>query len=282
MGHLDQKMPSPFYLFIHIPKTAGTTLRSILDLQYGRKNVLTYYNQTTTQLLDNLEWMLKAGRHDYKALIGHFHFGVHTNLARPASYVTFLRSPIDLAVSAINERRKNFAPEFLEENGKPMPDEKYIRERVVLFSNVQTKILAGIRHDVVATEDDFQTARKNLDHHFKFVGLSEDFETSFLLLAKHLGWTPCIYHHLNKGPQHQKLPSDIIELLREVNKFDIRLHADAGERIAEEVEKGGKIFSQARDELVHQLNDQQWSPEFNSVSSAHRQEMLKMQMFIES
>ena len=36
-------MDDPFYLFMHIPKTAGTRL-SIVDEQYGFQNVLTYYN----------------------------------------------------------------------------------------------------------------------------------------------------------------------------------------------------------------------------------------------
>ena len=59
----------PFYFFLHIPKTAGTTLRQIVDEQYGYKNVLTYYNQNSEQPLDNLESLLIVNP-SYRALIG--------------------------------------------------------------------------------------------------------------------------------------------------------------------------------------------------------------------
>ena len=67
-------MDDPFYLFMHIPKTAGTTFRSIVDEQYGVRNVLTYYNQNSRQLLDNLEATLQIGAFNYRALIGHFQY----------------------------------------------------------------------------------------------------------------------------------------------------------------------------------------------------------------
>ena len=41
----DLDTAQPFYIFVHIPKTAGTTLRGIVDAQFGRKKVITYYNQ---------------------------------------------------------------------------------------------------------------------------------------------------------------------------------------------------------------------------------------------
>ena len=65
-------MNDPFLFFLHIPKNAGTTLRSILDAQYGRRAVLTYYNQPSRQLLDNLRYMLMDQRNKYRALIGHY------------------------------------------------------------------------------------------------------------------------------------------------------------------------------------------------------------------
>ena len=97
---------APFYLLIHIPKAAGTTLRSIVDCQFGRDNVLTYYNQPNRHLLDNLDAVLTVGDKDYKALIGLYCFGVHDNLSHPARYVTFLRDPVSRAVSSYYENLK--------------------------------------------------------------------------------------------------------------------------------------------------------------------------------
>ena len=106
----------PFKFFIHIPKTAGTTLRSIVDLQYGRENVLTYYNQPNRSLLDNLEDMLKVNPH-YQALIGHYAGGIHSLISRKFRYVTFIRDPKALSILIYNERLKTQRGEFVQPDG---------------------------------------------------------------------------------------------------------------------------------------------------------------------
>ena len=113
-------MDDPFYLFMHIPKTAGTTFRSIVDEQYGFQNVLTYYNQNSTQLLDNLDATLQLSPPDYRALIGHFQYGVHAALTRPSKYVTFLRDPVERAASSYHENVKIMSPAVLDRRGKLM------------------------------------------------------------------------------------------------------------------------------------------------------------------
>ena len=95
-----------FYLFLHIPKTAGTTLRHIIDDQYGQENVLTYYNQNSNHLLDNLEALLMV-KPQYKALIGHYYFGVHAKFRFPATYITFLRHPVARTISQYKEWLRN-------------------------------------------------------------------------------------------------------------------------------------------------------------------------------
>ena len=92
----------PFYLFLHIPKTAGTTLRSIVDQNLGPVNVLTYYNQNSRQLQDNLDAYLTF-KPNFRAIIGHFRFGFHKLLNRPSTYITFLRHPVARTISQYKE-----------------------------------------------------------------------------------------------------------------------------------------------------------------------------------
>ena len=90
---MSDREKDPFYLFLHIPKTAGTTLRSIVDQNLGPVNVLTYYNQNSRQLQDNLDAYLTF-KPNFRAIIGHFRFGFHKLLNRPSTYITFLRHPV--------------------------------------------------------------------------------------------------------------------------------------------------------------------------------------------
>ncbi|MDP7601414.1 MAG: sulfotransferase family 2 domain-containing protein [Rhodospirillales bacterium] len=92
----------PFYLFLHIPKTADTTLRSIVDQNLGPENILTYYNQNSRQLLDNLDAHLTF-MPNFRAIIGHFKFGLHKLLNRPSTYITFLLHPVARTISQYKE-----------------------------------------------------------------------------------------------------------------------------------------------------------------------------------
>ncbi len=49
MENLIDNASQPFHLFLHIPKTGGTTLRYLVDEQFGPKNVI------ILKLIDQIE-----------------------------------------------------------------------------------------------------------------------------------------------------------------------------------------------------------------------------------
>jgi hypothetical protein len=131
---LDPFETRPFYIFLHIPKTAGTTFRLRIakynsELPPSSSSILssttTYHSQTTraplivcrfysNQLPSHpdgvrfLELEPEEQMH-YDMLIGHLQHGVHTHQGfhlgkkigkkRPLRYMTFLREPVDRTVS---------------------------------------------------------------------------------------------------------------------------------------------------------------------------------------
>lgn len=243
----------PFLLFIHIPQTAGITLRSIVDCQYGVDNVLTYYNQPSAQLLDNLDYHLRAAPYDFRALIGHFRYGVDQNLSRAARYVTFVRDPATLTVSSYFKNLKTNRAHFTKADGTLVSLEESLDREGSAYANQQVKYLAGLAGDAPANETDLRTCLDNITAHFAFVGTVEKFNPSVLLLAKALNWKPCLYNWLNQGGSHPAMPRSTLSRIAELNLLDQKLYEIIGRRLAQQLKDQKPLFNAALSELEGEL-----------------------------
>ncbi|PGV58350.1 hypothetical protein COD94_24145 [Bacillus cereus] len=65
-------------IFIHIAKTGGTTLRDILDTQYGAHSLFMYAHKTIGPLNNKKQIinLLKDHIYSAKAINGHYSFGM--------------------------------------------------------------------------------------------------------------------------------------------------------------------------------------------------------------
>src|SRR5438876_4163369 len=102
----------PLLVFVHIPKTAGTTLRTILDMnEPGTRssalgNVFKGWGGIDTGLIDNLRGdTMRVDLKRVRLVRGHFPLGVREYLPRYVSKgrqlrcFTFLREPVDRTLS---------------------------------------------------------------------------------------------------------------------------------------------------------------------------------------
>src|SRR5271155_2663578 len=85
-------------VFLHIPKTAGTTLTHILQRSHPAR--LVCKSTGMPEQLDALMEMPAEARAALSLVTGHFPYGIHRHFARPVTYVTFLRRPVDRVISA--------------------------------------------------------------------------------------------------------------------------------------------------------------------------------------
>jgi hypothetical protein len=157
-------------VFVHIPKTAGTSLRSLFE-QVGRDHtVLRDYAEApdTTPALFKLVYkdkkLLDFRKHfDRPAsgilLSGHFPAERYWDYFNAESFVTFVRHPVDRVISEYVH--------FVNHKGWTGTLEEFVRKH---GRNVQARFLKHV----------------DLDE-FGFIGFSEDFEATLPALGEYLG-----------------------------------------------------------------------------------------------
>jgi len=231
---------SPFLLFIHIPKAAGTSLREVVDRQYGPDAVLTYYNQPTTSLLDNLGAMVETGSGKYRALIGHFRYGAHETLKCPWKYVTVLRDPVTRTISSYYQNLDEHPERLTRTDGSIMSLGDALEEMPDFFSNQQALMLTSVPTIHHLSADIVEGCKQSLINDFAVVGVSELFAETLSLMSRSLGWRPYQAGHSNVTGPRPKTPQAVRDRIRELNRWDMDLYRFARQqleaRVAQECE----------------------------------------------
>src|SRR5437762_5402232 len=84
-------------IFLHIPRTAGTTLARFLRGKYRHSEVLEAshrFGETLAEQLPALRELRAASGDRIKLVVaGHAEYGQHQALSRAAKYITVLRTP---------------------------------------------------------------------------------------------------------------------------------------------------------------------------------------------
>ena len=257
-------MSDPLIIYLHLPKSAGTTLEQffytlyvpgpgpfeeeVLEAANGYVNYGLYhfrggfYGEGDT--IDDADLAPVLQRPDIRVAMGHFMFGVHRLQSRPVVYVTLLREPVSRVVS--------FAYHHLSwEHGDPQRSvsaerlEAYLAESTLLeLDNGQTRRIAGVDLPFGSlTAETLELAKRNLAEYFSAVGLTERFDESLVLFAQALGWprddTYFLPHQVSPG--RPSISSAARELAAERNSLDIELYRYAETLFEERLQGLGDI-----------------------------------------
>jgi len=241
---------TPKYIFLHIHKTAGMTLRGLCvkNFRQGRHfntDLLYISGANWTACRERVQNLTPPELASYKVFKGHMYFGLHENIPVPSRYFTFLREPIQRALShyRVILRRKDLPEGHRIDPSLPnwnLGKEIYLMQSL---DNGQTRAIAGTDPDMPfgdCNESHLAQAKKNLDTHFDFVGLTEQFDLSLLLMRKALGWGWHFYVPDNVAPQdHIPLPPQTEQHLRTLNRYDLALYDYAREKFQRMAEEQG-------------------------------------------
>jgi len=224
----------PPLFFIHIPKSAGTSVRKMLyeiypstaifpNIQAIRKRPNIYHHY---QLFHE---QLKQLESEPTLLMGHLPF--HPIEGIPGlQYFTFLRDPVKRALSNL----KHFQRHHERFRGKSLLEIYNAPDiRVGQVENIQVKYFApgefddtvvGWKKQAVDSQR-LETAKENLSQ-CALVGITEEFDTSIELANRIFGWDTDHYKRFNTAPpkQARELNPRLLELLKQSNQYDIEFY----------------------------------------------------------
>ena len=234
VSYPSKMMEEPIIIFQHIPKTAGTTLRYIIQYQFPPSAICELYGSSGSpaQRIAKLQSLSKLQQQKIKIINTHVGFGLHDYLQQPCRYITFLREPVQRAVSMYYYFQKTKNPQFVE-----LSLEEFVRTYPGV-QNGMTKNLSGIvlqtqlgtaeaDRELVCDRSSLEIARANLQRHFKFVGISERFDESLLLLRQILGWKIPLFDKSNTSKKPQSIDRQILKYIERQNELDLQLYESA-------------------------------------------------------
>lgn len=232
--------------FLHIPKTAGLSLISLLDAQFTEEEILELHSAPSPNAFNRYTNNQIA---KIKLVRGHYLFGpydqrIYERIVQNPLIITILRDPVERTISAYRHllRHPWELPE-LEEKGMSLND--FVRHpgfypRVV---NRQTRMVVGAFPGVPRSYDDtqamsdeslLQIAKEHVEQ-FAFVGVTERFVDSVHLIHKIFGWpeikdVPLV--NVSPTPSgRDTVPPEAIQAIEERTYLDAELHRFAASRL---------------------------------------------------
>ncbi len=224
-------------VYLHIPKTAGTSLRSYLSDQFPREAIVPYGDWQGLRAYDRIP---SAG-----LIAGHFDVRLLELLPRaPRRVITFLREPVARTLSALHHALHDpaFRHKELDLTGRKLADLLLDPDAMRFFANTQTAFLSSVDLNYSTritpsglTELSFDTlvpdiacAIRNLEK-MDFIGLTENFASDLLILADILGtYPPSVAPKLNIQNPMATFPSNLtqrqLRLVCQYNESDLELY----------------------------------------------------------
>ncbi len=190
-------MPKQIIYFMHIPKTAGSSLRLSFEERTDAIKLLSVYPDSPFITREQLDTFSPLALDDTDIVFGHFNYGIHRVSHRPYKYISIIRKPAAQILSYYM-----FAKYVVKEPA--MATFGSIFEALdcsedIAFDNIFVRYLCGFFESEKVTESHFIRAIQNYERDFAYIGLLEQFHTALGVISDYFG-VELQAKHDNKTP----------------------------------------------------------------------------------
>jgi len=240
-GHASSDYQHGALIFVHAPRTAGSTLSRIMDWEYAPLEICDVDGRFYYWSVQKISGWPKERLGKMRLFKGHMPFGLHRHVPQPARYITLLRDPVDRTASEYYGRRYRHTHPIADRDAKLQSFEEYVK--TVPYGNPQTKAIAGVQcvyeyhwYTVIpsyrvycgpCTVETLEIAKKNLSLYFDLVGLTERFEETLALAKLMFGWKVPYYTAAREGvrrPKRDEISSRQRDVVAKYHEFDMELY----------------------------------------------------------
>lgn len=229
------------FVFLHIPKSAGTSLIRVIENRQSPEQTFPIYRNRADRYQQLAQ--MDSGAHErLRFIYGHFPFGVHELVNNRCNYVTLLRNPVDRIISDYyHARRHKDSPVHQVATEGTIYDFLDYRLHTQNLNNRMTRFISGFHGlnegapnaDLATYEplplEALDIAIHNLNTRFEFVGITEYFDESLLFLKDVCNWRNVYYYKRNIGtnrPEYTRteFPKNLAVFIKESNSLDVKLY----------------------------------------------------------
>ena len=209
-------------IFIHIPRTGGTTLTTTLRWVYGPW--ASYRdNPERPEYIDEFITKMRKEVSAPRLVAGHVHYGVHRHLDDPARYFTLLRHPLRQYISRFNFLKFGYpnSYESMSLTDFCRSDDPWSRP------NDQVRFISG-EDPAQDPKAILEKAQDHLLNKIDVFGITERYDESILLFRRRLGWSRPPFYIISlsnkERPTLEELSSKELEAVKERNQLDMELY----------------------------------------------------------
>ncbi len=230
---------TPVYIFLHMPKSAGTTFRVHVENNLEKDEVLPLYVNNDRRFLerdyvhDYIRSLPDERKAKLKLIYGHeAYFGIHRLLGREGKYFTFLRDPLPRTISWYNYCRQNnsWNDEIIE---------KYIDKGATPTLKQWLQYTPWVWNEAIGYFADYGYCQRKASYKpgdldellnkFFFIGLTDTFDDDALFIYNLLGVHQHFFKTQNVSKQYFKQDNkeDIADIVSTKNQYDFALYKKA-------------------------------------------------------
>ncbi|KAL6078832.1 Sulfotransferase family protein [Balamuthia mandrillaris] len=231
----------PFLVFVHVPKTAGSSVKHLLHHICGRKGAVVDHHSSFRFLSYS-----ERKQNSYCSLYGHIGYGIDEmnewKVHKQVMYITFLRDPVRRLLSQYNFSCRRMGDsanmtldEFLDKKERQWSFGPWSGIDPATSQLGTPRFWTSIQEQFAmspVSREDLQRAKWRLAHGVDVLGLVERYEDSIRLMSFKLG-LKLPKQLVNQQNNQSKRPTDLhlsqlsdaqLRRMREMNRLDIELY----------------------------------------------------------